>query len=62
MIIHQVIPDSETTLQETVTNQCVIRPCPSRAAVCFDSVTQGDGAGAFALGCYASAFQAGMAL
>ena len=33
-------------------------PCPFRAAGCFYSVTQGDGASAFALGCYASAFQA----
>ena len=29
-----------------------------RAAVCFYSVTQGGGANAFALGCYAPAFQA----
>ena len=51
-------PDSEVTRQQTVAYHCAIRLCPYRAAVCFYPVTQGDGASAFALGCYASAFQA----
>jgi len=46
---------------ETTINHCVIMPCPFRAADMFYSVAQGDGASAFALGCYAPAFHAGRA-
>ena len=51
--------DSETTRQETTTNHCAIRPCPSsfRAAACFYSATQCEGASVFAPGFYASVFQ-----
>ena len=58
---HPLNPDSEATRQEKTTNRCAIKPCPFRAAVCFYSVTQGGGASAFALGCYAPALQAGRA-
>jgi len=44
LVIHfvNITPGSEVTRQETTTNRCAIKPCSSRAAVCFYSATQGD--------------------